>query len=139
MKCVAMKAKKKIVNYYWLSHIFGTLGGGADDDLTPWRGINVNNETSVIKLVRECMRPDFYNLKIGTRLRLKETFRYALNFYTDFQLKEAFNDAFLAFRTPDDIRLFYQIVWREMFDGESFEIKDASQYQELNDSKNFLS
>jgi hypothetical protein len=135
MKCGAMEAKKKMVNYHWLSHIFGTLTGGADDDLTPWRGINANNEESVIKLVSECLRPDFYNLKIGTRLRLKETFRYALNFYSDSDLKQAFESALPPFRTPDDIRLLYQRIWREMFEGESFEIQDASQYQELNDRK----
>lgn len=133
----------------WALEIFGSYiwyafdidgKGGYPKSLLP----NPNIEAEVRRFARLVVVPEFTehydNLR---RVRLKETFRYALNY-----LEEAKPDdedpernrlgsylgsivRYKPYPNPEKYhpRWFYWLIWDEMFPGESYEITDPSRYQ----------
>ncbi|MFC6662235.1 hypothetical protein [Deinococcus multiflagellatus] len=69
----------------------------------------------------EELKPHFESLPFRQQQRLKETLRYALTWFDDDALVEAYDSAYLPLERPQgNIREFYVRLWDGMFGPEDF-------------------
>jgi hypothetical protein len=118
-----------ILNKYWLDYLWGVpVAGGADIDDNPLEDLNPDNPADVAHLVANYLRPLFDGRHPLQQMRLKETFRYALNTFSESELEHDLDSILPPFRTPDDIRTFYERIWQAMFGDEPWRIEDFINY-----------
>lgn len=119
--------------YIW--HSFNVDGsGGHPLSLVP----NPNVEDEVRRFAKLVVLPEF-NKRFDAlrRKRLKESFRYTLNYLSDedeYEYESSLDRnlrSYLHFKETPEIcypRWSYWLIWDEMFLGESYEITDPSKY-----------
>ena len=112
----------------------GLLHEGVDDRLERLSGMNLVNRDSVKKLVEEYLYPEYQNLPISTRFRIKESLRFGLNFWTEEKLYDQFPSTNAAFEIPQQMtaKELYKQIWDDMFDHEDITVLDMTKYQESN-------
>ena len=94
-------------------------------------GLNLNNTSSIDKLIAEYLVPEVESGTVSWKFRFKESFRYAINFWDDAKLKELFYEpSYGQFHLPRhmSVREFYIHIWRALYLGEPYEIEDKSKY-----------
>ena len=119
----------EVVNLYWLDHVWGPLGEG-----NPTEGIfmvDMDQPKHLDILSTHYIAPYISALPPVPRRRIKETWRYALNVYSDHQLKEAFESQLPPFSLPQDVRGFYLRVWQRVFEGETWRIGNLQVYRDI--------
>ena len=120
-----------IVNKYWLIHIWGYIGEGNETDSIDI--VDMSEKSNVLTLVEEYVRPYWNDLPQEIQIYLKATWKFALNNFSDRDLRRPLNNLLPPFETPVDVRGFYIDAWNLMFVGESWKIDDPTFY-EVDDS-----
>ena len=114
------------LNKYWLDFVWGFINENHDvKDIT---SLNMNEEQNVKVLVESHLRIYYSNLPRLVHFRLKEIWRYSLNFLPEKDLIYSLAGIRPPFETPVQIRRFYKNTWNLLFFNESYEIEDSSQY-----------
>jgi hypothetical protein len=118
------------VNKYWLDYLWDAhpIGGGADIDDNPLHNIDLNNKENVAHLVEKYIKPSFKNKTLIEQQVLKETFRYAINFFSNKDLEYSLDRCLVPFDLPKDLHAFYVNVWEILFDNEDSKIGSESDY-----------
>lgn len=96
-------------------------------------GLNLNNHTSIEKLVNSFLKPELELEDISWQFRFKESFRFAINFWTDYQLKNSYDQTLAQMGLPTEISIrdFYILVWNSLYDYELYVIEDKSSYEDI--------
>jgi hypothetical protein len=115
------------VNRYWFEHLWTRIGGGADMDNHPAADLDVDQEDAVRHLVAAFVRPALAIFTATEQARIKESFRYALNTRTDWELGRHLDSCLPPFEAPKDPWVFYERVWNLLY-TDSYEIPDLSVY-----------
>lgn len=82
-----MKTRKISEGYVWRFWAFMGEGYEIPSEIL---GLNLNNPSSIEKLVNEFLVSELKTEDISWQFRFKESFRFAINFWTDYQLKSAY-------------------------------------------------
>jgi hypothetical protein len=118
------------VNRYWLDNIWGHIGeGNKTDDIYL---IDMSQENNVKILVENYIKPGWDNLPSQVKVKLKNTWQYALNELSDEVLRRPLDRILAPFDTPDDVRALYQTAWNLMFDDEDWSLFAEEKYIDIN-------
>ena len=133
MVCNIMNTYKISPNYlrffFDISTIYEAYGyEDCDSEYTELCSLNFANRNSVRRWVNEYLRPLFQEYSPARQLRIKESFRYGLNFWSDETLRDCADD-WLDGTNPVDIRQRCQEIWNDLFDGEYSGIDDPAAYE----------
>ncbi|KAF2080566.1 hypothetical protein [Flavobacterium sharifuzzamanii] len=125
-----MKTKKVSEGYIWRFWAFMGEGYEIPAEIL---GLNLNNHASIEKLVNSFLKPELELENISWQYRCKESFRFAINFWTDYELKRSYDQTLAQLELPTQISIrdFYILVWNFLFDYESFLIEDKSLYEDI--------
>ena len=104
-----------------------------DDIPREIRGLNLNNVDSINTIVKEFLSVKLSERSISTQYRTKESLRYAINFWDDLELENIYYSVMPVLQLPTSMscREFYKHVWSFLFCGESYTIKDKSEYVDI--------
>ena len=96
-------------------------------------GLNFNNSTSIRKVVDEHLLSMLQFMSVSNHVRIKNSLKYAINFWDEEQLKKAYNTGspMIGLPTVFTCREFYVQVWACLFPNESYIIKDRSKYVDI--------
>ena len=119
----------KLVNLYWLDHLWAPIAEGRK--VASITLVDMNEPENVQRLVDDYLRPYIKRVSPKTAARLKETWRYALNAYGDQQLSNSLDSMLPPFHPPRDIRRFYIAAWELLFANEPWKIDDLAEYVDL--------
>ena len=126
-----MLKKKKIsesyVEKFWLELY------DWDDIPREIRGLNLNNIDSINKLVKEFLYIRLLENPISIQYKIKESFRYAINFWDENKLIKHYQSVMPILSLPSTMSClaFYKYVWSLMFPGESYTIKNKFDYTDI--------
>ena len=122
-----MQKNKKISKHYISRFWSYCREGSLPENL---RGLNFNNLHSIDKVISEVLYPRLQNETISLQTRIKESFRYAINFWEEEQLLYEYESGYaeIALPTSFSTRDFYIHVWNIIFPNESYTIEDESIY-----------
>ncbi|MCV2485569.1 hypothetical protein OD917_11575 [Flavobacterium sp. SH_e] len=125
-----MKAKKISEGYVWRFWAFMGEGYEIPAEIL---GLNLNNHTSIEKVVNSFLKPELKLEDISWQFRFKESLRFAINFWTEDQLKRCYEQTLAQLQLPTQISIrdFYVLVWNLLFDYESYLIEDRSIYEDI--------
>ena len=90
--------------------------------------LNLANRSSVRRWAHEYLRPHFLGFPIARQIRIKESFRYGLNFWPDDTLQHCAEE-WLDPTGQTPIRQRCEEIWNDLFDGEYFGIDNPAAYQ----------
>lgn len=128
--------KRIFVNQSWLMGIWVELGEGKAEMERELGAKNAGDPAVFALVIDKYIRP-FFEWQKGIAphayWRLKETFRYALNFWSDKVLWHAIHSSLVMCHIPDPVREFYTRVWEALFPGESWAIQNKEAYEEGNE------
>ena len=97
--------------------------------------LNFANRNSVRRRVNEYLRPLFQEYSPARQLRIKESFRYGLNFWSDETLRRCADD-WLDGTNATSVRQRCREIWNDLFDGEYSGITDAAAYETIETESN---
>lgn len=120
------------INRFWLSYIWSAVSGDLDDPKLMLKDMNESENFNI--LIQEYLRPCYENYKKYQDIsfyRMKDTWKYAMNFYNEDELDRAFESGVPAFSIPGSPRDFYIKIWNTIFPSESWEINDKGKYIDL--------
>lgn len=140
MVCNIMKTYKISPNHLRffldISTIYEAYGyEGCDSEYTELCSLNFANRNSVRRRVNEYLRPLFQEYSPARQLRIKESFRYGLNFWSDETLRRCADD-WLDGTNATSVRQRCQEIWNDLFDGEYSGITDAAAYETIETESN---
>lgn len=97
-----------------------------DPELEELSELNFENRSSIRRLANEYLVPCYKRLSISDQFRIKESLRYAMNFWSDEILRSQY-----TYGIPPEIltKEFLMKIWNDMFNGESIIINDISNYE----------
>ena len=130
---------KIYVSPYWMDAVWAPIAEGnkVDDLLRADMSLKKNFDL----LVNQYLIPYFHSellpenqVKPNVLLRIKESWRYGMNYYTEKELERAFDRNLPPFSIPSDVRQFYIHVWQAVFPNEFYKLKDKSLYHDLKDT-----
>ena len=121
-----------VINKKWLRELWAPVGGHDDWDDSPWKNSDILDEVVLQRLIEDELVPEYTRAPQHEQMRIKETFRYALNFYSSADLLDIFSSCLPPFSIPPRrIRRVYQDIWNGMFNGEEWTIVDKATYHDL--------
>lgn len=113
-----MKVSKGYISSFWAS-----LGEGMElpNEII---GINLNNESSIENLTKRYLYNEYKSLQPSLQNKIKESFRYGINYWSEQELKDLYNQMLPQIALPTNIstKNFYFKVWNLMFNNESIEL-----------------
>lgn len=125
--------KRLFVNKPWLMGIWIPIGEGEEEMERELGAKNAGDPAIFAVVIDKYIRP-FFEWQKGIAphayLRLKETFRYALNFWPDKVLWHAIHSSLVMCHIPEPVREFYVRVWVALFPDESWVIENKEAYEE---------
>ena len=125
-----MKVKK--ISESYVKRLWIEIGEGSDipESLC---GLNFNNLVSISKMVNEYLLSALQTLPISYQVRIKESLRYAINFWDEHQLERVYDGGLpiIALPTEFSCREFYIHIWTYLFPNESYIIEDKSVYLDI--------
>lgn len=138
--CNIMKTYKISPNYlrffFDISTIYEAYGyEGCDSEYTKLCSLNFANRNSVRRWVNEYLRPLFQEYSPARQLRIKESFRDGLNFWSDETLRRCADD-WLEGTNATSVRQRCREIWNDLFDGEYSGITDAAAYETIETESN---
>lgn len=88
------------------------------------KGVSLNNNFSIEKMVNNYLKIEHKLLSDSMQLKVKESFRYGINYWSDQELLNLYNEVLPQIILPTNvsIRGFYLNVWNLMFDNENIEL-----------------
>lgn len=103
------------VNYVIL--LLRSLIGSADyDDVWHlYENVNSNNENDLMEIINREIIPSYNQVKRECQLNIKSSLAYFLRNNT-YSLEYAFFSCLIAFNPPDDIRLFFILIYERLYD-----------------------
>lgn len=123
-----MSVRKKI-NRKYVSSIWHPLSDCTHVDSALF-ALNLNNLSSIDRVVGEAILPEYKKMPLFMRVRVKDSLKYAINFYSDGELVRCYEAAIPEIDSPAtiSIRDFYKLVWERMFSSEDWRCDDKDQY-----------
>lgn len=121
------------INLKYIGIFLGLLHEGVDERLAELENMNLANPDSIRKLVAEYLLPEYQNFTQLDQIRIKESLRFGLNFYTEEQLYSQFPCTDAIFDMPRNMtaKELYKQIWDYMFNQEDIYISDKEQYHEF--------
>ncbi len=114
------------VNAYWLNEFLAKAGWHFDMDDHPLNRLNMENATSRAILCEDYLIPKLRELSATQRRLVKETLRYALNFFSQKDWEWYTQDA-LPDITDSPEEMFTD-VWGMLFPGEPWHLDSDEGY-----------
>lgn len=114
------------VNGYWLEQFLGATGWNLDYDDHRLNTLNMENENSRAFLFNHFLHPEWQTLSPKQQTMVKETLRYALNYFSGEDWR-FFTDDVL----PDITRIptdFFIDIWARLFPGEHWQLVSDKGY-----------
>lgn len=124
------------VNAYWLSQFLWATGWHIDADDHPLNRLNMQNATSRAILCEDYLIPGLQELSVTQHRLVKETLRYALNFFSEKEWERYTED-----ELPDithSPREMFADVWGMLFPGEPWHLESDDDYFRLDDQDDAL-
>lgn len=127
--------KKKKVNKHYIGLLLSYFYEGIDEELDQYQGLNLVNRESVTMLVKSYLLNKYNDFSISDQFRIKESLRYGINFWSEKELYDQFPMTNSFFKIPSKMtaRELYKQIWDDLFFEEDVCIKDASNYEEIED------
>lgn len=125
-----MKSVK--ISYYYIRIFWSPLG---DDCNTGkyYLNLNLNNKESICSIVENVLIPELNLFSYKIKSRIKESLKYAITYYSDKKLVDAYDKSPTFVKLPDNInvREFYIFVWKSMYGEESYQALEKDFYIEI--------
>ncbi|RUS65622.1 hypothetical protein CUZ56_02708 [Saezia sanguinis] len=104
--------------------VFGSSLGEGRELPKEIKGVNLNNNSSIEKMVNNYLKIEHKLWSDSMQLKVKESFRYGINYWPDQDLLNLYNEVLpqIVLPTNVSIREFYLNVWNLMFDNENIEL-----------------
>ncbi|MCC0566090.1 hypothetical protein HN020_15355 [Brevibacillus borstelensis] len=124
----------QVVNPHFLDLFLRPLTGLADDDeaIAYYKEIELLTEEQYKAVIRETLVEHFNNLEEVEQRKSKLALSYYLT-EAEIDFERVFYSLLPPFDAPSNARDFFVWLWEELFDGESFELKDAESYKVVAD------
>ena len=123
----------KRVNGYWIEQFLSMCGWHLDADNHLLNRLNMENENSRAQLVEDYLKPAWQELSYKQRIMVKESLRYALNFF-DTDEWETFSKDVLPDISRSPIE-FFTDLWGRLFPGEPWHLSSNAGYVRLHEFK----
>ena len=114
------------VNSYWIEDCFDQVGWHVDADDHPLNRLNMENETSQAILVEQFLLPAFGDLSVYQQSLLKQTLKYAVNFFSDHDWRSWTQNS-LPNISSEPVAMFRD-VWGMLFRGEPWFLNTRDGY-----------
>ena len=122
----AYKISERYVEKFWV-HLY--------EDFIPigLRGLNFNNPMSIEQITNEHLMVELKATSVSNQERTKNSLKYAINFWDEHKLKDAYDGGMPAIGLPTafSCREFYIYIWNQLFPNESHIINDKSLYTDI--------
>lgn len=120
------------VSQGYIEVLWSSLGEGREID-KKISGLNLNNEKSIEFLVSELLRPFICDLDLSFQFRLKESLKYAINFWEKQNFAQCYEKMLpqLVLPTECSARDFYIKIWGYLYFHEDYKIHDKLSYEEI--------
>ncbi|MEQ4654331.1 hypothetical protein AB7092_15910 [Providencia rettgeri] len=124
--------KKIKISRWYISGFWAPLDGGPNED-EPLLKLNLNNHSSIDLIVDKILKPYIDMLPLKYQIRFKDSFKYAIAYYSEKELKDCYYTGAPQLDLPDGItaRDFYIYVWNLMYKNESYLASEKDNYTEL--------
>ncbi|WP_193016779.1 hypothetical protein [Proteus sp. FME41] len=124
--------KKIKIGYYYIRIFWSPLGDDCNTDKY-YLNLNLNNKESIYSIVENVLIPELNLFSYKVKLRIKESLKYAITYYSDEKLAGAYDKSPTFVKLPDNItvRDFYIFVWKSMYGEESYQALEKDFYIEI--------
>ncbi|MCG9527710.1 hypothetical protein MCM45_14265 [Providencia rettgeri] len=124
--------KKIKISRWYISGFWAPLDGGPNEDEALLK-LNLNNHSSIDLIVDKILKPYIDMLPLKYQIRFKDSFKYAIAYYSEKELKDFYYTGAPQLDLPDGItaRDFYIYVWNLMYKNESYLASEKDNYTEL--------
>lgn len=117
----------KTVNPNFLSDLLAPLCGSADNDeeCTFYSTIDPNNEEEIKMIIKEKLRPYYFEKSI----RYRSLAKFSLSYYLTtnlFDFGNIFDTYLIAFEPPNSPKLFFIWLWEVLFNNSNYKMKDIN-------------
>lgn len=122
--------KKIKISYSYVRIFWSSLG---DDCNTDKYYLNLNNKESICSIFENVLIPELNLFSYKMKLRIKESLKYAINYYSDEKLAGAYDKSPTYIKLPDNmnVRDFYIFVWKSMYGEENYQALEKDFYIEI--------
>lgn len=124
--------KKIKISRWYISGFWAPLDGGPNEDELLLK-LNLNNPSSIDLIVGKILKPYIDILPLKYQIRFKNSFKYAITYYSEKELKDCYYTGTPQLELPDGItaRNFYIYVWNFIYKGENYLASENDDHTEL--------
>ncbi len=125
--------RKYKVSKSWLDELFICLDEGCTDVPEDILALNLAKVEDMEKFVDEFIMPIYLERSRAEQFYIKESLRYGLNFWSEYEFSMTFDCLSLIVQIPNNksLKEFSLDVWNLMFNNEDYKIPYKSKYIEV--------